>query len=130
MAKRAKMNGHGAPGHNSGSLWMQRVYNTVERDPEIDRVEKLWHQEKIFRESDLAVLAGVSGSTVHSMLNRKTRRPQHATFVKIFGAMGYRYNLERVGDVPDYETEIPKARGEFKQYRDTLAKRKARKKRK
>ena len=125
MAK--KTNGHAQPGHNSGRLWLQRAYQVVDHDPEIDRFQKLWHAEKLYRESDLAVLAGISGSTVHSMFNGKTRRPQHATFAKMAGAMGYHYDLVRQGAAPDYETEIPKARGEFKEYRATLAKRKARK---
>lgn len=126
MAK--KTNGHAHVGHNSGNLWLQRTWRTIERDPEIDRVEKYYNQEKgISRESDLAVLAGISGSTVHNMLSGKTRRPQHATFCKIFGAMGFHYKLERDGTAPDYASEIPKARGEFKMYRAAMAKRKARK---
>lgn len=125
MAK--KTNGHAQPGHNSGRLWLQRAYVIHDRDPEIDVVEKHWQKERISKESDLAVLAGISASTVHNLLNGKTRRPQHATFCKIFGAMNYRYKLERNGDAPDYAAEIPKARAEFKQYREENKKRKARK---
>jgi predicted transcriptional regulator len=125
MAK--KLNG--GAGHNSGTIWNSRIVNAIERDPEIGNVEKKYNQEKgIARESDLAVLAGVSTSTVHAMLSGKTRRPQHTTFVKIFGAMGFHYKLERE-QTPDYATEIDKARGEFKAYKETLAKRKARKRR-
>jgi hypothetical protein len=129
MAKKTNghANGHGQPGHNSGRLWLQRAWMTIERDPEIDVVEEHWHKEKIYKESDLAVLAGISASTVHNMLNGKTRRPQHATFCKIFGAMNLRYKLERIGGAPNYAEEIPKARAEFKEYKSTLAKRKARK---
>jgi hypothetical protein len=126
MAKRSKANGHGQAGHNSGTIWNSRIINSIERDPDIDLVEKHFSREKIYRETDLAVLAGISGSTVHNMLSGKTRRPQHATFTKIFGAMGYHYKLERDGAAPNYAEEIPKARGEFKQYKQTLAKRKAR----
>ena len=43
------------------------------------------------------------------------------------GALGYHYDLVRDGDAPDYAKEIQKARAEFKMYRSTLAKRKARK---
>jgi hypothetical protein len=125
MAK--KTNGHAQPGHNSGRLWLQRAYHVIDRDPEIDVVEEHWQKEKIFRETDLAVLAGVSASTVHNMLNGKTRRPQHATFCKIFGAMNYHYKLERNGAAPNYAEEIPKARAEFKAYREINKKRKARK---
>lgn len=129
MSKRPKTNGHAAAGHNSGSLWMQRVYNSIERDPEIDRVAKVWHGEKIAKETDLAMLAGVAGNTVHNLFNGKTRRPQHATLAKVFGAMGFRYELERQGTAPDYEAEIPKARGEFKEHRATLVKRKKQRRR-
>ena len=126
MAKKA--NGHtNGQGHNSGSLWRTRVYNVIEYDPEIDRFQQLWQQEKLYREADLAMLAGISGSTVHNMFNGKTRRPQHATFAKMAGAMGFSYSLVREGDAPDYVNEIPKARAEFKSYKKALAKKKARK---
>lgn len=117
-------NGHGRPGHNSGSLWLSRSYNFVDKDPEIDRFRSLWQKEHI-KESDLAVLAGISGSTVHNMFGGKTRRPQHATFAKMAGALGYKYDLVRE-DKPDYKTEIPKAREQFKDYRAAQAKKRER----
>ncbi|MCA1452813.1 hypothetical protein I6F35_06210 [Bradyrhizobium sp. BRP22] len=127
MAKHSRRtNGHGQSGHNSGSLWLSRVYNVVDRDPEIDRFHEVWGKNHI-KESDLAVLAGLSPSTVTNMFGGKTRRPQHATFAKMAGAMGYQYGLVRHGDAPDYESEIPKAREEFKRYKAQLKKQKARK---
>jgi hypothetical protein len=125
MVKRA--NGNGV-GHNSGRLWLQRAYNSVDHDPEIDRFQKLWQRENL-GETDLAVLAGVGSATVRNMFGGKTRRPQHTTFAKIGAAMGYRYKLERA-EAPDYEAEIPKARAEFKAYRETLAKKKPRRRKK
>ena len=41
------------------------------------------------------------------------------------GALGYKYDLVRE-EKPDYASEIPKARTEFKAYKATLAKKKAR----
>jgi hypothetical protein len=113
-------------GHNSGRLWLTRTYNVQETDPEIDRCRALYNKERKLRETDVAVLGGLAASTVKNMFGGKTRRPQHATFAKVLGAMGYRYEITR-DEQPDYEAEIPKARGEFKAYRDGLAKKKARK---
>lgn len=112
------------PGHNSGTLWLTRSYNFLDKDPEIDRFRTPYQKDRL-KESDLAVLAGVAGSTVKNMFGGKTRRPQHATFAKMAGALGYKYDLVREGK-PDYEAELPKARDEFKAYRATLAKRKKR----
>ena len=112
-------------GHNSRMVWATRVYNSVERDPEIDRAHEKFNKERI-KESDLAMLAGLSPSTVANLLSRgKTRRPQHATFVKLWGAMGFRYDLVR-DEKPDYEAAIPQARGEWKAYKETMAKKKGR----
>ncbi|MBR0879086.1 transcriptional regulator with XRE-family HTH domain [Bradyrhizobium barranii subsp. barranii] len=112
-------------GHNSGTLWLTRSYNFIDKDPEIDRFRTLYQKDRV-KERDLAVLSGLSASTVTNMFGGKTRRPQHATFAKMAGALGYKYDLVREGK-PDYEAELPKARDEFKAYRATLAKRKKRK---
>jgi hypothetical protein len=119
MAKRAT-NGHGKTGHNSGSMWLRRSYNFIDKDPEIDRFRTLWQREHL-KETDLAVLAGLNGSTVHNMFGGKTRRPQHATFAKMAGALGYKYDLVR-DDTPDYQKEIPKAREQRKAHLANLAK--------
>lgn len=111
-------------GHNSGMLWLTRSYNYVDKDPEIDRFRTLYQKDRV-KESDLAVLAGLSGSTVTNMFGGKTRRPQHTTFAKMAGALGYKYELVR-DDRPNYASEVPKAREERKAYRALLAKKKAR----
>jgi hypothetical protein len=59
------------------------------------------------------------------MFGGETRRPQHATFAKMAGAMGYKYGLKR-DDAPDYEAELPKARQEFKAYKEYLKKKRER----
>jgi hypothetical protein len=125
MAKRSKANGHGNAGHNSGTIWNSRIYNSIESDPEIANIQKLWHKQSLSSEGDLAMLAGTARTTVHNMFSGKTRRPQHATFCKLAGAMGHRYGLQPVA-TPDYEAELQKARGDFKLHKATLAKRKAR----
>jgi hypothetical protein len=112
-------------GHNSGMIWMSRIVNHQERDPEIARFLSLSKGDRL-KETDLAVLAGLAGSTVRNMFGGKTRRPQHTTFAKMAGALGYKYELVRE-EKPDFEKEIPKARDEYKAYRQTLAKKKQRK---
>ena len=125
MAKKSNgMNGHGKAGHNSGSLWLRRSYNFIDKDPEIDKFRTLWQKQHI-KESDLAVIAGLSSSTVRNMFGGETRKPQHATFAKMAGAMGYEYTLSQKKDV-DYDKEIPKAREQFKDYRKQQKRKKGR----
>jgi len=119
-----KVNGHARSGHNSGSLWLTRSYNFVDKDPECDRFRTLWQKERI-KESDLAVLSGLASSTVANMFGGKTRRPQHATFAKMAGALGYKYDLVR-DQTPNYVREIPKAREQYKDYKAALEKKRRR----
>jgi transcriptional regulator with XRE-family HTH domain len=100
--------------------WLTRSYNFIDKDPECDRFRTLYRQEHI-KESDLAVLAGLAVTTVKNMFGGKTRRPQHATFAKMAGALGYKYDLVR-DQAPNYEQEIPKAKAEYKQHKARLLK--------
>lgn len=111
-------------GHNSGRIWLTRSYNFIDKDPEIDKFRTIFQKDRI-KESDLAVLAGLSISTVKNMFGGETRRPQHATFAKMAGAMGYEYGLQR-NEKPNYEREVPKAREQRKDYIVYLKKQKAR----
>lgn len=120
MAKKANGHSNGRIGHNSGSMWLRRSYNFVDKDPEIDRFRTL-RQKDHLKDSDLAVLAGCAVTTVSNMFGGKTRKPQHATFAKLAGAMGYKYDLVR-DERPDYEAEVPKAKEQFKAYRTLLIK--------
>jgi transcriptional regulator with XRE-family HTH domain len=108
--------------------WLTRSYNFITKDPEIDVFRTLYQKEHI-KETDLAVLAGLSVSTVKNMFGGETRRPQHATFAKMAGAMGYSYGLKR-DESPNYEAELPKAREEFKAYKEQLKKKREREQRK
>jgi len=105
--------------------WLTRSYNFITKDPEIDRFRTIWQQERI-KEADLAVLAGLSASTVKNMFGGETRRPQHATFAKMAGAMGYEYGLQR-STTPDYKAELPRARDEYKAHKLALAKKRTKK---
>lgn len=113
---------------NGGTMWLRRSYNFIDKDPEIDKFRTIYQKEHI-KENDLAVLAGLSTSTVKNMFGGQTRRPQHATFAKMAGAMGYKYGLQR-DDTPDYAKEIPKARDEWKAHKEYLAKKREREARK
>lgn len=108
----------------NGTLWLTRSYNFIDKDPEIDHFRTIYQKEHI-KENDLAVLAGLSVTTVKNMFGGTTRRPQHATFAKMAGAMGYSYALAR-DDKPNYENEIPKAREQFKVHKEQLAKKRTR----
>jgi hypothetical protein len=113
-------------GHNSGSLWMKRSYNFVDKNPEIDVARTLIRRECKLREKDIAIIAGLAGSTVQNMFGGKTIDPKHSTFAKLYGAIGYKYKAVPDHTV-DFEKELPKATEQFRDYRKTLAKRKARK---
>src|SRR5688572_5964371 len=112
----------------NGSIWMTRSYNFIDKDPECDVFRTLYQKERI-KENDLAVLAGLSVTTVKNMFGGHTRRPQHATFAKMAGAMGYKYGLQR-DEKPNYASEIPKAREQFKAHKAQLAKKRERAERK
>src|SRR5438046_2072308 len=100
--------------------WMKRSWRSLDHDPEIDRFKTLWREEHL-KESDFAMLAGLSVQTVHKMFDNQTKRPQGLTYRKMAIAMGYSYTLTR-DLVPVYEKEIPKARAEFKEHKAQLAK--------
>jgi len=108
----------------NGTMWLTRSYNFIDKDPEIDTFRTIYQKEHI-KESDLAALAGLSASTVVNMFGGKTRKPQHATFAKMAGAMGYEYGLQR-DKAPNYDKEIPKAREEFKAHKEALQKKRER----
>ena len=106
--------------------WMQRSYRLISFDPEIDKFRTIFQGEHL-KQKDLAVLAGLSASTVTNMFGGQTKRPQHATFAKMAHAMGYEYTLAREIE-PDYGKELPKAQQEYKEHLAALKKRKKHKK--
>jgi transcriptional regulator with XRE-family HTH domain len=110
-----KSNGH-------GSLWLTRSFNFVDKDPAIDELRTAFQDErKLFREADLAVIAGCSPSTVKNMFGGKTARPQHLTLCKLAGALGKRYALADDHKV-DYAKELPQAKEEYKAHKEKLRK--------
>jgi transcriptional regulator with XRE-family HTH domain len=105
---------------NGRSTWLTRSYNFIDKDPECDVFRTLYQKQRI-KESDLAVLAGLSVTTVKNLFGGETRQPRHSTFAKLAGAMGKKYGL--VDDrAPDYAKEIPIAREQYKAHLDALRK--------
>lgn len=98
--------------------WLTRSYNFIDKDPECD-VMRSEYQKLHIRESDLAVLAGLSVTTVKKMFGGETRRPLHSTFAKLAGAMGKRYVMADDHKV-DYAAEIPIARQQYKAHKAEL----------
>jgi hypothetical protein len=109
---------------NGSTSWLTRSYNFIDKDPEIDVWRGIYQKERV-KEADLAVLAGLSVTTIKNMFGGKTRRPLHSTFGKLAGAMGYRYKAVRENE-PDYENELPKAREQYKAHKEQLAKKRER----
>lgn len=108
--------------------WLLRSYSFVDGvDPEVYRCRTAWQKEHI-KESELAVLAGLHTSTVRNMFGsgkKQTIKPQHATFGKLYNAMGYHWGLKRT-KTPNYEREIPIAREEYKAHKEALRKKRER----
>src|SRR3954462_7707263 len=98
--------------------WITRSYNFIDKVPECDVFRTLYQQEHL-KETDLAVLAGLSVATVKKLFGGDTRQPRHSTFAKMAGAMGYKYGLQR-DEAPNYDKELPKAREEFKAHKEML----------
>jgi transcriptional regulator with XRE-family HTH domain len=109
---------------NGTKLWNIRSYNFVDKDPECDVFRTMYQKQRI-KESDLAVLAGLSLSTVKNLFGGQTRQPRHTTFAKMAGAMGCSYGLQQ-DTQPNYEKEIPKAREEFKAHKEALRRKRER----
>ena len=55
------------------SLWLMRSWHYIDRDPEIDRFQTLWRKERL-KEPDLAMLSGLSESTVKNISSRPAKR--------------------------------------------------------
>lgn len=104
--------------------WLTRSYNFIDKDPEIDVFRTLYQKQRI-KETDLAMLAGLSVGCVKALFGGETRQPRHSTFGKLAGAMGASYKLTQ-DDMPDYQKEIPKARLEYKAHKEALAKKRER----
>jgi len=117
-------NGHARSGHNSGSLWLTRSYNFVDKDPEIDVFRTAFRKTRI-KEADLAVLAGLAPTTVKNMFGGATMWPQHRTYMKIAGAIGCTYELIEAKEI-NFEKEIPKAREQYKEHKAALERKRRR----
>ena len=106
------------------SPWFTRSYNFIDKDPECDRMRSLYQKVHV-KESDLAVMAGLSVGCVKAMFGGETRNPRHSTFAKMAGALGKRYDLVDDHKV-DFEKEIPIAREQYTAHKEALRKKRER----
>jgi transcriptional regulator with XRE-family HTH domain len=90
-----------------GRLRLYRSYNYVDKDPAIDKLRTIVGDEKV-SETNLAILSGVSRSTIDNWFNGKTRRPQHTTLAAAAAALGYDWELTHSKTI-DFKAELPKA---------------------
>jgi len=109
---------------NGGILRMRWSFHNVDKDPGIDDLRTVYQKQHV-KEDHLAVVAGVATTTVKNMFGGKTRRPQHLTYTKLAAALGHEYVL-RETQLLNWESEVPKALEERKQYRLLLQKKRER----
>jgi DNA-binding phage protein len=65
-----------------------KSYSFLDKDPEIDRLRGEIARQKIAY-AILVDESGVSLATLVGWFNGKTRRPQHATVMAVWAALGY-----------------------------------------
>ena len=71
------------------------TYSFVDKDPEIDKLRTEIQRQRVAYKI-VADKAGVSLSTLLGWFNGKTRRPQHATVMAVWGALGFTMMTRRV----------------------------------
>ena len=67
---------------------MYTGYNFIDKDPEIDRLRAEIQRQRIAYKL-VAERSGVSLKCLLGWFNGKTRRPQHATVMAVWAALGY-----------------------------------------
>lgn len=69
-------------------LKVYKSYNFVDKDPVIDKLRTVIAQEGESY-THLQKTSGVSTTTMYGWFNGRTKRPQFATVMAVFRAMGY-----------------------------------------
>jgi transcriptional regulator with XRE-family HTH domain len=109
--KPQKRNGHGQPGHNSRIGPLYRSYVFKDKDPVIDKIRTMVQDEGI-KETNLAIISGVSKSTLTNWFEGETKKPQYATIAAVTMAMGYVTDFVKEKKV-NYAAEFKKASEEI-----------------
>jgi DNA-binding transcriptional regulator YiaG len=109
MAKKAKANGHGKPGHNkrSGTIRLYRKIIEHDHDPDMDEICSVIAKEGLTM-SQAAMLSGVGNTTLANWEKKKTKRPQHLTMKATLAGIGYGFAIRQVEKI-DYASEMVKA---------------------
>lgn len=94
-----------------GPLHLYRSYSFVDKDPVIDRIRTIVHDEGLSYQ-DVHIISGVSSSTLSNWFEGETRRPQYATVAAVTYSMGYKADFVKSKKI-DFEREITKAQKEI-----------------
>lgn len=108
--RRNGLGNHGRVGHNSHRA-LYRSYVFKDKDPIIDRVRTLVEDEGI-EERKLAIISGVSASTLSNWFDGETKKPQFATIAAVTTAMGYVTDFVKEKK-PNYVKEFERATEEI-----------------
>lgn len=103
---------------NGSSVHIYRTYRFIDKDPIIDAVKTMVHDEHL-KAGAVHEISGVSASTIHNWFDGDTRRPNNATVMAVASSLGYGRRDEITKDgrvVPgfaklrdlDYQKEIEK----------------------
>lgn len=107
-------NGHGHygnPGHNSRGRALYRSYVFKDKDPVIDKVRTRVQDEGI-EYNQLAIISGVSRTTLDNWFEGETKKPQYATIAAVMASMGYVTDFVKEKKV-NYDREVKKAAEEI-----------------
>jgi hypothetical protein len=109
MAKKARTNGHGKPGHNRrvGTIRLYRKIVEHDHDPDMDEICSVIAKEGL-TVSQAAMLSGVGNQTIANWQKKRTKRPQHLTMKATLAGMGYAFTIKQVEKI-NYDTEMSKA---------------------
>jgi transcriptional regulator with XRE-family HTH domain len=110
-------NGHAKPARKKGSLFTYRTYNFVDKDPVIDRIRTIIHDEGLSY-SEIHTISGVASATLHNWFEGGTRRPQYATIAAVTSSLGYKQEFVKSKKL-DFEKEIAKAKKEIEDAANT-----------
>lgn len=103
---------YGNPGHNSmKDRPLYRSYVFKDKDPVIDRIRTIVQDEGI-KEKNLAIISGVSVTTLTNWFEGETRKPQYATIAAVTMSLGYETQFVKAKKV-NYDKEFEKASKEI-----------------
>jgi transcriptional regulator with XRE-family HTH domain len=94
-----------------GAMHLYRSYVFKDKDPVIDRIRTLVHDEGVSYK-DIHIISGVSTSTLTNWFEGETRRPQYATIAAVTSSLGYKQEFVKSKQI-DFGKEVQKAQKEI-----------------